>query len=99
MFLNPNVNRENLYIVLPRGLQDFTSAHMVRLVKVLYGLKQSPRLWYADINATLLCTDLQPSNEDTNLYIGQGVFVLLYIDDILIIQTGSDSAHTKMVQA
>jgi hypothetical protein len=35
---------------------------------------------------------------DTNLYIGHGVFVLLYVDDVLIIETSSDTAPTKMVQ-
>jgi hypothetical protein len=83
-FLNPRVDRDNLYIMLPGGLQDFTSAHVVWLGKALYRLKQSPRLWYEDINATQLSVDLQPSNKDMNLYIGQGVFILLYIDDILL---------------
>jgi hypothetical protein len=74
-FLNLKVDRDNLYIVLPRGLQDFTLACMVRLVKALYVLRQYSRLWYEDINVTLLSMNIQPSNEDMNLYIGQGVFV------------------------
>ena len=59
----------------------------VRLLKSLYGLKQSPRLWYQTINAFLLSLGLDQSSADSNLYITNGALVLLYVDDTSVFDT------------
>ena len=64
----------------------------MRLLKALYGLKQAPRLWFQDIRQTLLSLDFHECNEDPNLYIKDGVIILLYVDDLLIAHS-SPQAH------
>ena len=87
-FLNPKIDRDNVYMHLPPGMEwldsRFTAFAVVLLLKALYGLKQAPRLWYEAINRFLLSIGLQQSATDPNLYIGPGVLLLLYVDDILL---------------
>ena len=49
-FLNLRIDRENVYVNLPPGLEwldpRFSPLSVVLLLKALYGLKQAPRLWY-----------------------------------------------------
>ena len=80
-------------MIQPPGFVKLGAEHLVcKLHKSLYGLKQSPRAWYARLHATLLLWNLVQSNSDPNLYyshIGRDTTVLLvYVDDILL--TGSN---------
>jgi len=60
------------------------------LRKALYGLKQAPRLWYKDIDGYLQSIGFQQSVEDPNLYLQQGVLLVLYVDDLLIAHNGAE---------
>ena len=90
-FLNPALDRDNVYMRLPPGMEwldpRFSPMGVVLLLKALYGLKQAPRLWYEDINRFLLSIGLQQSSTDPNLYIGAGILLLLYVDDIILAHT------------
>jgi len=45
-FLNGYINQE-VFVSQPHGFEDHKfSDHVYKLKKVLYGLKQTPRLWY-----------------------------------------------------
>ena len=74
-FLNPEVDDPDLYMEVPVGWDDgnhnseITTGTVVRLKKVLYGLKQASRLWYEDINNFLLSLGFTQSKADPNLYI------------------------------
>ena len=57
---------------------------MLRLLKCLYGLKQSPHKWYNDIDEFLCSEGFLRSNQDHNLYLSLDSIVLLYVADILI---------------
>jgi hypothetical protein len=70
----------------------------VHLLKSLYGLKQSPHLWYQAINAFLLSLGFKQSSADPNLYIKDGVLLLLYVDNILIVSTSNDSPSSSANQ-
>ena len=77
----------------PLGFIKKGAEHLVcKLHKSLYGLRQSPRAWYARLHAALLAWQLSQSHSDPNLYfahIGNDTIALLvYVDDILI--TGSN---------
>jgi hypothetical protein len=97
-FLNPKIDRDNVYMSLPPGIEWLdpdlykSSTQCVRLLKALYGLKQAPRLWYEDINQFLLSIGFDQSTTDPNLYIQNGILLLLYVDDILLIYTGNDDS-------
>jgi hypothetical protein len=94
-FLNPKIDNDNIHIDLPDGMdwvdERILKGAKVRLLKALYGLKQSPYLWYQAINAFLLSLGLKQSSADPNLYVKDGVLLLLYVDNILIVNTSDDS--------
>ena len=84
--------KEDVYMLQPQGFVRPGTEHLVcKLHKSLYGLKQSPRAWYARLHTALLTWHLIQANADPNLYfahIGANTIALLvYVDDILI--TGS----------
>ena len=60
------------------------------LRKVLYGLKQVLRLWYEDIDGYLQSIRFWQSAEDPNLYLQQGVLLVLYMDNQLIVHNGGE---------
>jgi hypothetical protein len=91
-FLN-GILKEDVYMYQPLGFIKEGAEHLVcKLHKSLYGLRQSPRAWYACLHAALLAWQLPQSHSDPNLYfahIGNDTIVLLVcVDDILI--TGSN---------
>ena len=70
--------------------------HCLRLRKALYGLKQAPRVWFLTVNAFFADIGFRPSNSDPNLFIRNGVYILLYVDDMLIISKRSEVDQIKV---
>ena len=74
---------EVVYVQQPRGfLKDPDS--VLRLNSCLYGMKQSPRYFFAYLTKKLEAQGLTPSNHDPCLFLGNGLLVITYVDDILI---------------
>jgi hypothetical protein len=98
-FLNPKIDNDNIYMDLPDGMdwvdERTPKGAKVCLLKALYGLKQSPCLWYQAINTFLLSLGLKQSSADPNLYVKDGVLLLLYVDDILIVNTSDKSPSSS----
>ena len=91
-FLN-GILAEDVYMRQPLGFIRKGTEHLVcKLHKSLYGLRQSPRAWYARLHTALLAWKLLQSQADPNLYFAhfnnQTIALLVYVDDILI--TGSN---------
>ena len=59
---------------------------MCRLVKAIYGLKQSPRAWYHKIQDFFITHEFTLSNQDYSLYINHArkVVVLVYVYDLVL---------------
>lgn len=97
-FLNPEIDRETVFMTLPLEMDSvdpcFSAIHVVRLRKALYGLRQAPLLWYKEIHKFLLSIGFSQSTVDSNLYYGKGIILLLYVDDILLINTHKNSVDT-----
>jgi histone deacetylase 1/2 len=80
---------EDVYMQQPPGFEDdrFPS-HVCKLQRALYGLKQSPRAWYARLSARLHQLGFVSSKADTSLFIftqhGVQIYMLVYVDDIVI---------------
>ena len=95
-FLNPKIDRDNIYMEIPIGIDWLVSdesapdGSVLILQKAFYGLKQAPRLWYEDINGYLQSIGFRQSAEDPNLYLQQGVLLVLYVDDLLIAYNGKE---------
>ena len=90
-FLNSEV-AEEVYMDIPEGLEG---GHMssntqkpivCRLIKSIYGLKQSPRAWYGRINSFFVDHRFQRTEQDHNVYIHSvlKMILLLYVDYLLI---------------
>jgi transposase InsO family protein len=87
-FLNGQL-QEDVYVVQPQGFVDPTRPHHVcKLDKALYGLRQSPRCWYLNIDTRIQRLGLTKSTADPNLYYYHGesrvALLLLYVDDVYI---------------
>ena len=73
----------------PEGFVIPGKEHFVcKLKKSLYGLKQSPRQWYKRFDLFMRSRGFNRSNYDSCVYLktvnGSVIYLLLYVDDILI---------------
>ncbi|CAI5954141.1 unnamed protein product [Closterium sp. NIES-64] len=85
-FLQSKLDRV-LYMSQPDYFNDGTG-RVCKLLKSLYGLKQSPLLWYLALNDVLVGAGWKKSQVDEALYfkVGEGgvaCWVLVYVDDLL----------------
>jgi len=89
---------------MPLGIDGLASSGsassrcVLILRKALYGLKQVPRLWYEDIDGYLQSIGFRQSAEDPNLYLQQGVLLVLYVDDLLIAHNGAEGRGHRIKQ-
>lgn len=89
-FLHSDIDKE--IFVTPPPLPFSTPGTAWRLKKSLYGLKQSPRNWFTHLSDLLLKDGLVQSEADPCLFFNHstGVWILIYVDDILAIAPNSD---------
>ncbi|CAI7863927.1 unnamed protein product [Closterium sp. NIES-53] len=85
-FLQSKLDRV-LYMYQPEYFDDGTG-RVCKLLKSLYGLKQSPLLWYRVLNSVLLGAGWKKSQVDEALYFkasddGVTCWVVVYVDDLL----------------
>ncbi|CAI7868521.1 unnamed protein product [Closterium sp. NIES-53] len=85
-FLQSKLDRV-LYMYQPDYFDDGIG-RVCKLLKSLYGLKQSPLLWYRALDGVLLDTGWKKSQVDEALYFKAGdngvtCWVLVYVDDLL----------------
>ncbi|PKU73081.1 Retrovirus-related Pol polyprotein from transposon TNT 1-94 [Dendrobium catenatum] len=78
----------------PPGFKDSQHPDFVcRLHKAIYGLKQSPRMWFAKFTTHLQSLRFRHSDADPSLLIysskSHHIYLLVYVDDILL--TGSST--------
>ena len=71
------------YVACPKG---YERGYCWKLKKALYGLPESPRLWYDDIRQKLEGLDYEAIAEDQCLFIHKRLFILvfIYVDDMVI---------------
>ncbi|KAD7476990.1 hypothetical protein E3N88_00126 [Mikania micrantha] len=89
-----------VYMTLPEGYFSKNETKVCRLVKSLYGLKQSPRNWNGKLTSTLLEMGFVQSISDYSLFVKNDsnvyIVLLVYVDDIVI--TGSKPVSTPIEQ-
>jgi hypothetical protein len=83
---------EEIYMEQPPGFIHNDSSLVFHLKKSLYGLKQTPRTWYAKMDSFLLATRFSRCHSDNTVYTkrvdGQIIILVLYVDDLIL--TSSD---------
>src|SRR6266536_5866334 len=90
-FLNPNYEEE-IYMEVPDYFELIMPSitrqtHYLQLLKSIYGLKQALRAWFELVKSEYHKLRLKASDADPNLFIGQEVYILLFVDNKLIIGT------------
>jgi Reverse transcriptase (RNA-dependent DNA polymerase) len=84
---------EQIYMKQPEGFEiTGKEDHVCLLKKSLYGLKQSPRQWYKKFDSFMVNLNFSRSNYDSCVYLkrlddGDYIYLLFYVDDILIAAT------------
>jgi hypothetical protein len=81
---------EQIYMEQPKGFSQPRQEHLVyKLKKSLYGLKQLPRQWYKRFDSYMIKIGYRRCEYDCCVYVksiddGSFIFLLLYMDDMLI---------------
>ena len=93
-FLKPYLE-EVIYMDQPQGFVQDGQQHLkCKLKKAIYGLRQSRRAWYKDIDATFEREGFTRSHADHSLYIKQTskslLIVIIYVDDLIILASDMD---------
>ncbi|KAH9753489.1 Integrase catalytic domain-containing protein [Citrus sinensis] len=87
---------EEIYMIQPCGFRVAGKEnHVCRLIKSLYGLKQSPRQWYKRFDQFIQGQKFTRSEHDHCVYFrrlldGAFIYLLLYVDDMLIASKNGD---------
>ena len=87
-FLNSAIDEET-FVEFPEGFKEAGS--VLQLFRALYGLRQSPRLWYKDLTKALQALGLMPVPDANCLLSNEWLTVLYFVDDILCIYHARDS--------
>ncbi|KAJ6102323.1 Reverse transcriptase RNA-dependent DNA polymerase [Penicillium sp. IBT 16267x] len=75
--------KEQIYVDLPEPFAAEPDKCGL-LMKTLYGLKQSPREWHNIIKDALIAAGFSQSDADHCLFIKKDIFILVYVDDLLV---------------
>ena len=89
--------KEDIWVEQPHGFGK--SRKVCKLNRALYGLKQSPRVWYETFAAFMKELGIVPVDSDYGIFINHttGTLIALYVDDILI--TGPSREDISKVKA
>ncbi|CAM9558163.1 unnamed protein product [Heterosigma akashiwo] len=87
-FLNGAIDGD-AYVRQPPGFVDPEHPSKVwKLNKALYGLRQSPRIWYMELHDHLLSLGFQRSGHESCLYVrregGDELMVAVYVDNLVV---------------
>ena len=79
---------------MPHGFEEYGTdgTQLICLLqRALYGLKQSPLLWYEELTTFLRSIGCRPLRSDPCLFVhsATGAFVLIYVDDLLVFAKSS----------
>jgi hypothetical protein len=93
---------ETVYCSQPTGFVDADRPDLVCwLNRSLYGLKQAPRAWYSRFASYLASSGFVEAKSDTSLFIyrrgDDTVYLLLYVDDIVLTTSTADLLHHTIV--
>ena len=71
--------------IIPVGDESNCCRYILKLNKSLYGLKQASHNWYEKLEQYLLDWDFTPSKIDPCIFMKDGMIILVYVDDCIIL--------------
>ncbi len=78
---------KSVYVNLPPMFSDDSGLDpktlCLRLNKSLYGMVDSPRIWWLHVKKGIEKAGFRPSENDPGIYFGNGMVLILYVDDLL----------------
>jgi hypothetical protein len=80
-FLNANINR-TLYAETPEGFR-YIKGEIMRVLRALYGLKESPALWYNELRRELVKLGLKLVKGFPCLYTNRWLILFVYVNNIV----------------
>jgi Reverse transcriptase (RNA-dependent DNA polymerase) len=97
-FLNGNLEKE-IYMEQPASFVVEGQEHKVcKLLRYIYGLKQSSRQWYIRFHQAIISFDFKIIDEDHCVYVKRSknkfVILSLYVDDILLASNNKEYVQT-----
>jgi hypothetical protein len=98
-FLHGFIDKE-IYMEQPEGYND-GSQRVCKLLRSLYGLKQSPRCWNKRFKDVLMNLEFQESTADPCLYFritgNDKIILVLYVDDGIVAATNTQKRYIEDV--
>lgn len=89
---------EEVYMQLPPSFRAEDQSKVCKFHKSLYGLKQTPRCWFAKLSKALIDNGFIQSVPDYSLFVynqaGVQIHVLIYVDGLIIIGNSSKVIST-----
>ena len=86
-FLNGDLEEE-VYIEQPEGFHQGAKDEFLRLLKGLYGLKQSPRIWHKKLHKVLVGLGFKQVRCDHSIWVyekdGMRIILPVFVDDMTI---------------
>src|SRR5215469_8592877 len=96
-FLNGDIDSE-IYMKHPEGFHQGGKDTVLKLIKSIYGLKQSPRLWHQKLDSVLQTLGFKKVQSDNALWVYQldGVRIILpvFVDDMTIVSKSRDAINS-----
>lgn len=84
--------KEDVYIKPPLGVK-VEKGVVLKLKRSLYGLKQAPKCWNERLHSFLMQKGFVQSKHDFCLYILDDVYLLVYVDDIILMSKNEINLH------
>lgn len=94
-FLNSDLD-DDVYTALPEGFGR--NGKVWKLSKALYGLRISPRLWHREASKVLIALGLKQLPEEPCIFLGTGVIVFFYVDDIQMAYRSQAAAEAERLE-
>jgi hypothetical protein len=84
-FLNGEMKDRSVYVRQPPGFGDGTN-WVYRLLKTLYGLRDSPLVWFREVSELMRKEGFTPLSSEACVFVSQDfkVWIMLYVDDMAI---------------
>lgn len=95
-FVNSTLDEE-VYIELPDGFKD--KENSLRLIKALYGLRRSPRLWQLEFGGWLTTLGLKQIPDDPCVYKSDRFIVIFFVDDIVTLSYAGNREEQRKFEA